>query len=375
MIQMNKYDFLTTVRINRLVRRLDQNLEVDANLTFLNRTPIVNVLDDIDIIGSFSGPIFAADLITDDAEAVVVEGGRFEMSGVAPGGIPNIKIGSRVSQSMINRIRLLRRGVELDGPEEELFTGWELQLAQNLVTGVRHTMNYLCAAMMLDGVVYDRLGFKVSQGFGTPPELKVTKVGTQQWTTANKTTMTAIQDMQQLAQVIAPTFNKRYDRVTMATSVFQTIIASDEFAERVRLYLRLEPTQFELNIYDVVNMQRLFEAISGLQLELEDNTFRVRNTNGTSTSQRVLPENKVILSSRADDNNPQAYDFANGVPTETIVAPFIDGAPDLGGEQVGPVAYYRGNPELNPPDLRAWAVAKGFPRKHDKNVTAILTVF
>lgn len=373
-VNLSKIDFFSTTRITRLVQTLANELEINAPLTFLNRTPVVPVLDDMEILGSFSGPIFAADLITEDAEAVVVEGGKFEMTaGIST--VPKIKIGARVSESIIKRLRLMQQGIEIAG-DASLITGWELQFAQNLVTGVRQTMNYLCAGMMLDGVVYDRLGYKISSGFGTPSELKVTLVGGQQWISpTNNATMTPITNLQQIAQGVAPTLGKTYNRVTMATETFQRIVGSDEFLERVRLYLKLEPTQFTLNMYDVANLKNLFQGITGMQLELEDTTFRVRNTDGTSTVQRVLPANKVILSNTADDNNAQAFDFANGIVTETIVAPLIAGAPDFGGEQVGPVSYYTGNRELNPPDLRGWAVASGFPRKHDKTATAILTVY
>src|SRR5438045_1531637 len=113
-VNLSKTDFISNVRINRLVQTLANKLELNAPLTFLNRTPLVNVLDDTEILGSFSGPIFAADLITDDAEAVVVEGGRFELTGRVST-IPNIKIGARVGQAMINRLSQLARGIELDG--------------------------------------------------------------------------------------------------------------------------------------------------------------------------------------------------------------------------------------------------------------------
>lgn len=371
-MQVSKTDFLSNIRIQRLVQTLANELELKAPLTFLNRTPVVPVLDDTEILGSYSGPIFAADLITDDAEAVVVEGGKFEITGRVSA-IPNIKIGARVGQGMLNRLNWLKRGIELDD-SKDLITGWELNLATNLVTGVRQRMNQLCAAMMLDGITYDRLGFKLNAGFGTPSELKQTLVGNRQWTTGNAATMLPITDLQYMAQSVAPSLGKSFNRVTMATVAFQKIIASDEFAERVRLFLRMEPDQFLMNPYDVENMKKLFFQVSGLNLELEDTTFRVRNTNGTSTSERVMPDNKIILSSTSDDNNSQAFDFANAIVDETIVAPLIDGAPDLGGPRVGPVSYYRGNPELNPPDLRAWAVSKGFPRKHDKLATSIITI-
>ena len=272
-VTLNKTDFFATARITRLVQTLANQLEVNAPLTFLNRTPVVPVLDDIEIIGSYSAPLFAADLITEDAEAVVVEGGKFETTG-SVSAIPKIKIGQRVSESVIRRIQLLQRGIQLDA-NGDLVTGWELNFAQNLVAMVRQTMNYLCAGMYLDGVVYDRIGVKLNCGFGATSDLKVTKVGTVSWTTANATTMKPIEDLQQIAQSVAPALGKQYNRVTMSTARFQKVIASDEFAERVRLYLRLEPAQFSLNPYDVANLRNLFEAITGMQLELEDGTFKV----------------------------------------------------------------------------------------------------
>jgi hypothetical protein len=102
--------------------------------------------------------------------------------------------------------------------------------------------------------------------------------------------------------------------------------------------------------------------------------MRVRNAKGTSTQSRYLPGHQVLLSNTQDDLNGDSYDFANGIVTESIVAPLIAGAPDFGGEQVGPVAFYNGNRELNPPDLRCWAVARGFPRKHDKYATSVIQI-
>ncbi len=260
MINLTKTDFISNVRLNKFVQTLASQLELNAPLTFLNRTAVSNVIDDSEILSSYSGPIFAADLITDDAEAVVVEGGRLETTGRISQ-IPNIKIGARVGQGMINRLNQLKRGIELDGPHE-LITGWELQLAENLVTGVRQRMNQLCAAMYLDGVAYDRLGVKINSGFGAPAELKQTMIGARQWTVGNVATMLPIQDLQYMVQSVAPTLGKAYDRVTMATTTFQLIIGSDEFAERVRLFLRLDTLNFTLNTYDVSNMKNMFEAIT-----------------------------------------------------------------------------------------------------------------
>ena len=63
---------------------------------------------------------------------------------------------------------------------------------------------------------------------------------------------------------------------------------------------------------------------------------------GTVTTTRVLPQGKVLLSSKADDNNPMAMDFANAI-VERVVQESIVGQGILGGEQYGPIAYYTGN--------------------------------
>jgi hypothetical protein len=109
-INMNKIDFFSTTRITRLVQTLANELEISQPLTFLSRTKVVPVLDDIEILGSYSGPIFAADLITEDAEAVIVEGGKLEVTASVTS-IPKIKIGQRVSESMLRRLAGLKQGI------------------------------------------------------------------------------------------------------------------------------------------------------------------------------------------------------------------------------------------------------------------------
>jgi hypothetical protein len=235
-------------------------------------------------------------------------------------------------------------------------------------------MNALCAAMMLDNHTYDRLGVKLSGSFGAPADLKVTLAGADKWIPANVTTATPLADLEAIVQLAKVNYGKTYDRVTMSTLAFQRITETDEFKERLRLYLRIEPSMFAYGLYSQDNLRAMFSQMTGLQLEIEDSQMRVREQNGGSTQSRYLPAHQVLLSFTGDDGQSSAYDFANGIVTESIVAPLIAGAPDFGGEQVGPVAFYNGNRELNPPDLRAWAVARGFPRKHDKYATAVLTV-
>jgi hypothetical protein len=370
-ININRTDFFSTTRITRLVQTLANELEISQPLTFLNRTPIVPVVDDIEILGSYSGPIFAADLITEDAEAVVVDGGRFEVSASVTS-IPKIKIGARVSESMIRKLTQLRQGIQLQG-DADLIWGWELNFARNLVTGVRHRMNALCAAMMLDNHTYDRLGVKIAGSFGAPADLKPVLTGTARWIEANKATMQPIAYLDSLRRHALNEHGQVYNHIDMSTEVFDIVTSCDEFAERVRLFLAIEPSMFSMALIPEERRMELFRQLTGLTVNLEDATMRVRNANGSSTQSRYLPAHQVVLSN-SQEFNTDAYDFANGIVTESIVAPLIAGAPDFGGEQVGPVAFYNGNRELNPPDLRCWAVARGFPRKHVKTATAVIQV-
>jgi hypothetical protein len=248
-----------------------------------------------------------------------------------------------------------------------------LNFARNLVTGVRHRMNALCAAMMLDNHTYDRLGVKIAGSFGAPADLKPVLTGTARWIEANKATMQPIAYLDSLRRHALNEHGQVYNHIDMSTEVFDIVTSCDEFAERVRLFLAIEPSMFSMALIPEERRMELFRQLTGLTVNLEDATMRVRNANGSSTQSRYLPAHQVVLSN-SQEFNTDAYDFANGIVTESIVAPLIAGAPDFGGEQVGPVAFYNGNRELNPPDLRCWAVARGFPRKHVKTATAVIQV-
>lgn len=364
------FRFLQSVNINTLVQTLDSRLELAQPLRFLSRLPIVNAEDD-EIFGRYSGQVFAADIIADDQEAVVYEGGQVVETFV-PGTIPKIKMGARVGEGMIRRLARLADKINLEGPDADIITGWENQLANRLVQGIRVRQNAMACAMMLDDFVYDRLGIKIQGSWGMPADLKMTPV-----TPWNNTAATPISDLELIAQEVAPDVHGQvYDRVTMSRAAFRFLIQTDEFKERARFLYRYDVPEGAFNFRDIGTMGQLFTAMTGLNVEFEDTTFRVRNSDGSVVQTRVMPANKVILSNTNDDNDPAVMDFANGIVIESVVAPLFnaDAAAFMGGEQFGPVAYYTGNQNLNPPDLSAWAVVRGFPRKHVETATAVLTV-
>lgn len=361
------WQFLDSARINTIVQTLADRLEFLQPLIFLNRTPIVDA-DDDEIIGKFVGRVYAADIIADDQEAVVYESGSFEF---VTSSIPNIKVGQRFGQGLLNRLGRLKRNL---GQTNDLrfFTDWEQGTAEKLVLGIRQRINALICGMQMDATSYNRLGIKIDNAtWGMPAGLKVTSsIG---WDSAS--TATPLTDLQVLAQETAPdTYGEQYNRATMSSRAFRYLVATTEFQNRVSGELRFNFGSGQLNVRDASAMRQLLANIVGLEIEIYDGSYWEKSTSGADVRSRVLPVNKVILSNTADDNDRSAMDFGNGIVTESVVAGLIGNDAGISGEQFGPISYYTGNQDLNPPDLRAWAVARGFPRKHREECTAVLTV-
>lgn len=398
--------FLDSARINRIVRTLADELEAVGmrNLLGLRRTPIVNA-DDNEIVGKFKGQFVAADVISDDQEAAVYDTvGQFEFVATE---IPNIKMGSRVSQHMINRLARLRQNIS-GGNDVRFFTDWENTLAESLVTGVRQRMNALIMAMWMDASSYDRYGIKLTNAsWGTPAALKVN--ASQAWSVANAANADAVGDFLTLATQTAPdTFGEEYNRVTMSSQAFRYLIQTPKFQQYMAGLAgmefktpglvgavsdgRGEPGSAGVAgvasgsyvagtgqnssgiqpVPDFAMRRQAFANMIGMEVELYDGHFYERSNNGKRTSVRYLPFNKIIFSNSQDDNDSTAMDFANGIVTESIVSPLI-GHGGIGGESFGPIAYFTGNENLNPPDIVAWGVARGFPRKHRETATAVYT--
>lgn len=359
--------FLDSAKLRTIVQTLADQLESNQNLLFLNRVRVVNA-DDDEIFGKYKGQVYAADVVADDQEAVVYESGSFEFTTFQ---IPNIKMGKSISQNMLNRIARLSRNLPADAADRGRFDNWQLDMAQELVLGVRQRVNALLCAMMIDATSYNRLGIQLQNStWGMPANLKITP--TNAWDDAVNST--PITDMQVLITETAPdNYGEQYDRVTMSSRAFRYLTQSAEFQNRVKGELRYNFGSGELNVRDTGAMRALLANILGIEVEVYDGSFWERANNGAKSRNKVLPVNRVLFSSSADDNNTQAFDFANGVVTESIVGSVLS-VPGFNGEAFGPIAYYEGNPGMNPPVIRAWSVVRGFPRKFRETATAVMTV-
>ncbi|HNC59274.1 MAG TPA: major capsid protein [Leptospiraceae bacterium] len=363
----NSFRFLDNVKINAIVQTLADSLEKEDKLLFLNRTEVVNADDEEIITGKWKSADYAADIIPDNQEAPTYEAGSMQFTTNV---IPKIKIGKMVPESIIKRVTSLSRNLATP-TDEQFFTNWEYEFGESLVRGIRKRVNDMICAMQRDSFTYDRFGVKLTnQTWGMPSDLKVT-AGVDWSDAVNSTPIT---DLQTIAVDTAPdAYGEQFNRVTMSSRAFKYITLSNEFQNRIKGELRYNFGAGQINTKDTGAMRQLLANIINMEVEIYDETYWTKSSNGTKVRQRVLPYNQVIFSNTSDDNNRDAMYFANGVVTESIVGTLY-GYDGFDGAAFGPITYYEPGKNLNPPNVEAFSVLRGYPIKVRETCTAVLTV-
>lgn len=359
--------FLDNARINRIIQTLASELNIARPLIYISRLPIVNAFDD-EIMGRFTGKVIAADIIADDQEAVVQEGLKVELTTTQ---IPNLKVGQRVGQAALSRMERLQRASIVE--EENAMADWEQTIARNLLLGVRQRMNAIACAMMIDAFTYDRMGVQITGAtWGMPANLKVTPA-----TGWASTSSTPIADAFSMDAVAQDSYGMMFDTMTLSSLNFTQMTNTTEFANKAALVLGAGflTASSALLTGDRTRMQALAGQILNKRIVIDDATYTERSNSGVPSTTRYLPQHKVLLSRSQDEGNGNVMDFANAIVTESIVASMMANGPEgLGGPQYGPIAYWTGRPDLNPPDIVGWGVARGWARKIVPEATAVLTV-
>lgn len=359
---------LQAQRINVIMQALQDVRNLPQQLRFLARTPVISAVDS-EIMASYQGYVYIADLIADDAAAVAYNTGKFVMEATA---VPNLKIGTPLTQAMLNMLNALASNLA-SADDRAMFLEWEARTIDSLLLGVRQRMEALIIAMHVGSLSYERLGIKMTNvSWGRPSDLTIT-VGTG-WDTAGSAT--PVSDILTAKRLASIRYGVEYDRVTMSTQAFLYMIATTEFQNKAKLYLAAGMTFTNVATENLAAMRVLAERTLGMTIELYDARYWYQAAGGTISSAPFLPIVKVILSSSQDDNDPSVLDFANGVVTESIVGSLANTAMvgNLGGARRGPLAYATVPPDLNPPSVTYWGVARGFPRLHRKTASACLTV-
>lgn len=358
-------------RLNKAVATASDTLFNRQPLIFDERIPDVPA-DDAEIYSVFRGNVFAADIIMDGQQALVYEAGYVAEY---TNGIFNLKMGSALEQGLIDLLNKAARNVEL--PEDEGLFGMRVNvLAASLMRGIRLRRNAIKCAMVLGAFNYNRFGIQISNAnWGEPSTVKTT-VGTV-WT---NTSSTPISDILTQAKNDLDNHGEVRNRVTMSTNRLRNIFATTEFQN---LYKDTFKFAYSSNSFGVLNDddgKKLVAKFLGdaWTVETHDTSFRVRNSDGSVSQQRVQPEDKVILWNTEDDGNPDAWNWGNTVVTESIIAsiPGMPGVPPgLGGNKRGPVSYVTPqDPRFNPPGMIGWSVARGGVRKIRETASSILTV-
>jgi hypothetical protein len=364
---------LSNKRVERFVRELDDQRNIPQQLLFLNRTAIVPA-EDYEIMGRFTGYVQIADLIADDASAVTYDWGTLSFETTSA---PNIKLGANFSGSQIRQLRDFEQkgGVLPDGQSGSL-PAFLKRTSDGLLLGVRQRMEALMIAMHLDGLSYDRLGIKMPNvTWGMPSRLKVTLTGGKTWD--NPTTATPVSDINALRTEAKTRYGRTYDRLTMSSQDFDNMIATTEFQNKTRMFLA--PNVSFVNL-DTENQDAMIELArrvigNGIKvIELYDYRYWSKNMAGVRTPYRYLPVTNVILTSTQDDKDASVFDFADGAVTEKIINDLVGNPLGLSGGERGPFSYVTFAKDFNPAEMTQWCVRRGFPRRHELSMSAVLKV-
>lgn len=379
----DQLNYLGAARISRIINALQDPRLLPQELVWSRRIPRVNAMDE-EITARFTGTVKVADLIADDAKAVTYSMGRFSYE---VNRIPNIKVGVAMNQAALNKMSDLARyypggipTVPAGDPGLNMFNNWEKRALDTVDLGVKQRIEQLTVAMLCDGVgfTYDRLGIKLTGAtWGMYADLKAT-AGTA-WDTAGSAT--PVNDLLSLKLIGKVRYGVDFDRVTMSTQAFRYMIATTEFQAKAKLYVpaQLAGSAYSsfLNLQNLQQQQAFAANVLGMTIELYDARYWQQDSNGVDTSVPFLPITNVILTDSRADGSGNSYDFANGMPTESIVA---NAAPVnvIGGtipQQFGPISYATAaDSNLNPPGIVYWGVARGFPRKHRQQASAVISV-
>lgn len=361
------WNLLTALRLTRIIQSLQDVRDLPQQLVFSSRIPTVDA-EDSEIMARFTGYATIADIIADDQRAVTYQNTKLSYETTK---IPNIKHGTPITQTMLNQLQALMNGMSVQG--ENVFDNYQRRTIDGLLLGVRQRREALLVAMALDDLDYDRFGIKLTNiSWGMPSDLKVTP--STAWDNAGSATPVA--DILAVVLLGKVRYGITYDRITMSTTAFRYMIATTEFQNKAKLFIPVGFTFTNLNLADLKTMTALAEQTLGMTIELYDGRYWEQSEAGALESAPFLPVVKVILSSKSDDNDASAWDFANGTTTESIVSSLAPTqiAGSFGGPTRGPIAYATVVPDLNPPNITYWAVMRGFPRKHRLQSTAVLTV-
>lgn len=364
---MPQLDFLSPVRVRRVMQGVYDPRLMPQPLIWDKRIPTVPAANN-EIMGRFEGFPMIADLIALDAQAVVYSFGKFQFYTTKA---PKLKLGIGINETMLEIIDRLNQNAATQD-DIGLFRNWEQRMISTVRYGVDIRREALLISMLFDGLSYNRMGIIISGAtWGMFSDLKVT-VGTS-W---DQATATPVADMLLVKLTAQIRYGFNYDRVTMSTTAFRNMTNTTEFQNKARMYLAPNVSFTNLNISDINAFRTLAQNVLNMTIELDDRRTWSQGTDGPVVSSPLWPTAGVVLSDSRMDGNSMNWDFANGRLMEKVVSDAVgNGVVPAVIDAYGPTVYpSAANSTLNPPGLSYWCAQYGFPRKHNRQANAALTV-
>jgi hypothetical protein len=321
---------------------------------------------DNEIMGEWSRTTFAADIIAEDSEApVYTPTGRTTVRTMR---VPIIKFGQWLSQEMMEQADRLQQSRGTLADQTALYD-WKANAANDLVLGIRQIRNYMKGCMLRDSFTYDRYAIDIDSTWGMPASQKVTAtVAWDQYATA-----TPVTDV--LTTIYEASLNgETFDEVITSRACFNHMVRCEEFISRIAGIVQYAVPAGAYSSQDP-QMEAFALQILGLKrIRFDDASFIRKERDGSETQLRYAPITDFMLMSSANDGNEQAWDFANGVVTESRFAGMTSGAAnrDPGAPKRGPYGYVTFPNHLNPPNITYWGVQRGFPRKKRPAASAVI---
>lgn len=369
------FQLFLNARVNGIMQGLQDPRLLPQPMIWNDRIPDVPA-DESEIMARFNGTMMIADLIADDAKAGIYSMGAFSFYS---GSVPNLKIGVGMNQAMINVLGRLKQFY--DNPNDlGVFSDWQGRAILNALYAVQLRKETLKLAMVMDDFSYDRLGIKMTGvTWGMPSALKITV--SVDWSSTSATPISDIQAARRTARI---TRGKNLSRATMTTVALQYAAATTEFQTQVKnVFLAASlggPTpSIPLQSDAVIKllMEKIIGGVDGaFVIEIDDRHIETTNSAGLTTVSAIMPVNRVVLTDPADDGNSNIWDFAQGIVTESVISGFLPVTPlgPISGGR-GPIGYVTATDlAANPPGIVHWAVDRGFPRRHQLQCSACLTV-
>ncbi len=311
----------------------------------LNRTLIIDCTDEkILPFIRVQSKLYTADLIVgDDSEIKIIESGTTDISS-----LPNIKGGTKIEKEIVS--------------EEDY-----AQLAEGLIKMIYQRMESLII-QSLTGEEYTRTGIRLKF---QPYNQTFVKTD---WSTTN---CDCLADMH-------PLIEQSYDRITLAEKALLHFAESESFQKLTG------KSGHALMVMKRQDYQELVRSSFKLkEIEIYEGCFRQHNPENPKRPimSRIFPDDRILFTKIKNDN-AKAFDWGNAIVTESIVTSIMENPFDTDGEY-SPIGYFTGEAKLNDKleiektndgddiiiNIRAWGVARGYPRIHDSSYSAVLHIF